>query len=152
MQIIGKNGLSGFIKILLMLVFAGGSVIFLGLPFLLKWYLTGFVYRSDAYAFLLVFLYFTGFFCLWIVYEMNKIFNTLNRKDPFRKDNVKSLERMSISSFIIGAAYVVKIICYNSFLTMIITMIFIILGLFLVVLAELFKQAVRFKEENELTI
>lgn len=153
MIILGEKGLSGYVKKLLDLVFFGGACIYLGLPVILKWYIEKLgVNSKDNYTFLLVLLYFTGLFCLGIVFEMRKIFNTLNRRDPFMMDNVTSLRRMSIGAFVISGAYVVKIIFFNSFLTVIIAMIFFIAGLFLVILAEVFKQAVEFKEENDLTI
>lgn len=153
MRIIDKRGLSGYVNILLHLVFAGGLGIMLTLPFLLDWYFGRLYFPAQrSFYFLLFFLYFTGAFCLWIVFEMIRIFKTLNRKNPFMMDNVTSLRRMAFAAFVIAAAYLLKIILFNSFLTMIITMIFIIAGLFLVILSEVFKQAVEFKEENDLTI
>ena len=67
-------------------------------------------------------------------------------------DNVKSLNRIGWSCFIIAAAYILKIFFYNSVLTVIITMVFIIAGLLSIVLAEVFRQAIAVKEENDLTI
>lgn len=153
MKILGEKSLSGFVKKLLDCVLLGGICIILGLPLILKWYMERLNTDGiEVYRFLLIFLYVTGIFCLWIVFEMTKIFKTLNRKNPFMMDNVKSLKRMSIGAFVIGAAYILKIFLYNSILTILITMIFFIAGLFLVILAEVFKQAVQFKEENDLTI
>jgi hypothetical protein len=153
MTILDEKGLSGFVKKLLDLVFLGGIAIFLGLPFVLKWYMAELDNTNNSnYYFLLFFLYFTGLFCLWIVFEMKKIFKTLNRKNPFMMDNVICLKRMSIGALTISGAYVIKIIFLNSVLTIIIAMIFLIAGLFLVILAEVFKQAVEFKQENDLTI
>lgn len=152
MPIIGANGLSGYVKKLLFLILIGGLLILLGLPWILKWYLGNFTVPHDTYIFLLIFLYFTGVFCLWIVYEMNRIFHTISRANPFQMDNVKSLNRIGLACFVICGAYIVKIFCYNSFLTIIIMMIFLIAGLFSIVLAELFRQAAQYKEENDLTI
>jgi hypothetical protein len=153
MIILGEKGLSGYVKKLLFLILVGGSLIILSLPLSLKWYIGEFRNNnSENYYFLLGLLYYSGIFCLWIVFEMNKIFKTLNRKNPFMMDNVVSLKKMSIAAFAIAVAYIIKIVFYNSFLTIIITMVFIIAGLFLIILAEVFKQAVEFKEENDLTI
>ncbi|MDP4179262.1 MAG: DUF2975 domain-containing protein [Bacillota bacterium] len=153
MTIIGKKSLASYLKIFLDLVFFGGLIIFIGLPFFLKWYVN--ILKSsyhENYYFLIVFLYFTGFFALYLFHEVRKVFKTLNRKNPFMMDNVISLKRISICCFIISFAYIIKIFFYNSILTMIITMIFIIGGLFIIVMAEVFKQAVEYKEENDLTI
>ena len=153
MAVLDKKGLSGFVGKLLDLVFIGGICIYIGLPTVLKLYLQTFQdNKREQYYFLLFFLYFTGLFCLWIIFEMQRIFKTLNRRNPFMMDNVISLKRMSTAAFIITAAYIIKIIFYTSLLTIVIAMIFIIAGLFLVILAEVFRQAVEFKEENDLTI
>ncbi len=153
MFILGEKGLSSIVKWILDLIFLGGLAICATLPFTLKWHIST-VYQppNENYYFLLGFLYIGGIFCLVLVYEMRKIFKTLNRKNPFMMDNVKSLNRIGRACFIIAAAYLVKIIFYNSFLTVIVTMVFIIAGLFAVVLAEVFRQAVIVKEENDLTI
>ncbi len=153
MAILGERGLSGIVKRLLDLVFIGGIGIYAGIPIVLKWYM-GFIYSrsSESYPFLMVFLYVTGLACLWAVYEIRKIFKTLNRMNPFMTDNVKSLNRLAVACFVMAAAYIVKIICYPSFLTVIVAMLSVIGGLFLVVLAEVFRQAVKAKEENDLTV
>lgn len=153
MTIIDEKGLSGILKKFLDLIFIGGACIYVLLPLVIKWYIRLLNQNNrENYYFILIFLYVTGLFCLLICHEMRKIFKTLNRRNPFMMDNAVSLKRVSICSFIISICYVVKIICYNSILTMVITMIFVILGLFLLVLSEVFKQAVEVKEENDLTI
>ena len=153
MLILGEKGLSGIVKLLLDLVFLGGLGILIALPFALRWYMNT-IYQSSSenYYFLLGFLYFTGIVCLVLVHEIRKIFKALNRRNPFMMDNVKSLNRIGGSCFIIAVAYIIKIFCYNSVLTAIITMVFVIAGLFAVVLAEVFRQAVQVKQENDLTI
>lgn len=153
MVILGEKGLSGLVKRILDLVFLGGLGILITLPYLLKWYMnTLYLTSSENYNFLLGFLYITGIVCLGLVNEIRKIFKTLNRRNPFMMDNVKSLNRIGGSCFIIAAAYILKVFFYNSVLTAIITMVFIIAGLFSVVLAEVFRQAIEVKQENDLTI
>jgi len=153
MKILDEKGLSGIFKRLLDIIFLGGIVIVLTLPFLLNWYmdyLHGYI--SEKYWFLLPFLYITGILALFIVNELRSIFKTLNRRYPFQKDNVKSFKRLSICCFAISFFYGVKIFVFNSFLTIILFMVFIIGGFFLLILAEIFRQAVIVKDENDLTI
>ncbi|NLL06505.1 MAG: DUF2975 domain-containing protein [Clostridiaceae bacterium] len=153
MQVLGEKGLSGAVKLLLDGVFIGGLAVFVSLPLSLK--LAFDLIKStfdENYYFLLVFFYLTGIFALKLVYEIRKIFKNLNKRNPFIIDNVKSLKSMSFSSFVISAAYGVKIVFYPSILTITLAMVFVILGLFLIVLAEVFHQAVIVKEENDLTI
>jgi hypothetical protein len=140
MKILAKNGLSGIVQRFIELMLIGAILIILGLPFVLKWYIS--LLRgntSELYAFLLPFLYVTGILAL-------------NRMDPFRMDNVKSFKTIAICCFLIAAAYVVKIFTFNSFLTIILFMVFVIGGFMLLILSEVFRQAVIVKEENDLTI
>ena len=154
MNILGENGLSGIVKRVLDLIFFGGIGLFISLPISVKWYLkiVDGITADSTYLLLLGLLIFTGFFALMIVNEMRKIFQTLNRRDPFMMDNVSSLNRIAFSSFLISFFYILKMIFLNSFFTVIITMVFIIAGFFTVILAEVFRQAVIVKEENDLTI
>ncbi|NLK87497.1 MAG: DUF2975 domain-containing protein [Clostridiaceae bacterium] len=153
MKILDRKGLSGIIQRFIELIFIGGILIILGLPFVLKWYI-GLLRgnTTELYAFLLPFLYVTGILAAIIVFELRKIFITLNRMDPFRMDNVKSFRTIAICCFIIAAAYVVKIFMFNSFLTIILFMVFVIGGFMLLILSEVFRQAVIVKQENDLTI
>lgn len=153
MTILGEKSISSILKILLDLILLGGLCIFIGLPFFLKWYfhiLAG--CNKENYYFLLVFLYFTGFFALWILHKVRKILKTLNRRNPFMLDNVISLKRISADCFVISFAYIIKTLCYNSVLTIVIFMVFIIGGFFIIIMAEVFKQAIEYKEETDLTI
>lgn len=153
MIILDQKGFSGIVKHILDLIFIGGIGILLSLPIALKWYL-GLLYTrtSENYYFLFVFLLVTGIFALAVVNEIRKLLKNLNKKNPFIIDNVKSLNRIAISCLLIAACYVIKIIFYNSFLTIIVTMVFIITGFFSIILAEVFRQAVVVKQENDLTI
>ncbi len=154
MNILGEKSLSSLVKCILDLIFIGGIMILLSLPISLKWYL-GYSYlgfNMDIYYFLLVLLVITGILALVIVYEIRKIFYTLKRKNPFVLENVKSLKHMGIASFLISFAYIFKIIFYNSFMTVIVLMVFVIAGFFSIILAEVFRQAVVYKEENDFTV
>ncbi|WP_010630366.1 DUF2975 domain-containing protein [Sporolactobacillus vineae] len=153
MKILDQNGLSGLVNGLLHLILLGGAVIFVSLPWSVKWYMNVLPYESsENYAFLLAFFAITGLFALTIVYELIRIFRTLNRHDPFQWDNVHSLRKIAVASFLIAAGYIVKMIFFNSFLTVILVMVFVIAGFFSIILAEVFRQAVIVKEENDLTI
>lgn len=153
MKILDEKGLSGLVGRLLEGVMLGGIVIIIALPFLLKWYM-GIIFSStsERYWFLLPFLYLSGFIALFILYQIRKVFKTLSHNNPFRMDNVKSFKRIAAASFAIAVLYLVKVIFFNSFLTMILAMVFIIAGLFSIVIAEVFHQAAIVKEENDLTI
>lgn len=154
MKIIGEKSLASVVKILLDLIFLSGIGVLLSLPISVRWYLA-YVHgnrNEKIYYFLLILLAVTGILALGIVREIRKIFNTLNGKDPFIIENVKSLKYMGIFSFLIAFCYVTKILFLNSFFTIIIFMIFVIAGFFSIILAEVFRQAVEVKMENDYTI
>ena len=154
MRIVGQKSLSSFVKSMLDLILIGGVGIFLTLPVSLKWYsaITFENISSDIYWFLLVLLYVTGAFAIFIVYEIRRIFKSLDGNNPFIMENVKSLNKMGVYSFLISLCYTSKIIFFNSIATMIIVMIFVIAGFFSIILAEVFRQAVETKQENDLTV
>lgn len=153
MIILEQRGFSGLVKHILDLIFVGGIGILLSLPIALKWYM-GLMYTrsSENYNFLLGFLFITGILALAVVNEIRNLLKNINKRNPFIRANVKSLNRIAVSCLLIAACYVIKILFYNSFLTIIITMVFIITGFFSIILAEVFQQAVIVKEENDLTI
>lgn len=153
MRILDEKGLTGVVGHLLEVVMFGGAAILIGLPVLLKWILKVlYVSTGEKYWFLLPFLYITGLLAFIILIQTRKVFKTLSRKNPFMMDNVKSFKWISRASFAIAFMYVIKVIFFNSFLTMILAMVFVIAGLLSIVIAEVFYQAVIVKEENDLTI
>ncbi len=156
MKIIGKKGLSGLVEWMVSLIFIGGICIWLSLPWLLPWVIElikpQYAYDNSFFGFMIVFLYITGILALHIVYKVKSFFHSININNPFIYENVKALKTMGYASFIISLCYLIKIIYYPTILTIIVTMIFIIAACFCIVLAEVFRQAVDTKNENDLTI
>lgn len=153
MLILGKNGLSGLVKYMLEMIFGGGTLILVSLPVTLRWCFDSYPWASrENYTFLLVFLFITGLLCLTIIRELRKMLITLNDREPFRRENVISLKRIAMLALIISFAYIIKVIFYPSFFTIVVTMVFLIMGLFALILSEIFKQAIEVKEENDLTV
>jgi hypothetical protein len=151
--ILGAKGLSGVVKYVFDLTFLLGALVLLTLPFSLKMCFDNYIWTEGEYFwFLFFFLEFTGILGLAIIYELRKMFQQINKNEPFVRQNVTSLKKIAGLALLIAAAYVVKIIFYISFLTIIIAIAFVIFGLSGLVFSEVFRQAVRFKEENDLTI
>ncbi|WZL72986.1 DUF2975 domain-containing protein [Clostridiaceae bacterium 35-E11] len=156
MKVLGKHGMSGFVEWIIYGIFIGGMGIWLSLPWSLPWVIKTIKpqYANDNafFYFMLVFLYITGVFALWIVWEIKKFFRSINQNTPFIYENVDAFKKIGYCSFIIACCYIVKIITYPTILTIVITMIFMIAGCFGIVVAEVFRQAVDAKCENDLTI
>jgi len=88
---------------------------------------------------------------LWIVWEMILMLRSIP-KDPFVMRNVSALNRIGIIMLGISALFFAKLLFYITFLTMVSGILLLIFGVFAFTLSSLFKQAVIYKEENDLTI
>ena len=80
------------------------------------------------------------------------MFDTLKQNNPFVVENVKHLKICSIWSFLISIEYIIGAFVTKSVFSIIVIGVFIIAWLGLYILSELLKQAIEYKEENELTI
>ena len=148
-----NNKLTGFVKLLVDVIFIAGILIFLSLPVSLKYLFENvFDTGNENYVFLLVFLYITGALSLLIVWEGKKILGRLHRRNPFVSENVTSFKRVAYYSFLIAIAFAVKVAFFITILTVVVTFVFSLAGLFSLTLSQVFAQAVAVKEENDLTI
>lgn len=151
MKITGKNSLSNIIKIGLEIIFILGIIIVLLLPIWLKKYCE-YINQSLEYFPALILLYISGIPGLIIVREFIKMFNTLKENNPFILKNVKYLRICSICSLIITLEYMIGIFITKSVFSIVVVGVFTVAWLGLYILSELLKQAIEYKEENELTI
>lgn len=94
-----------------------------------------------------------------VVYQFIKLFRSLKEEKPFVEENAKALQVSSICSAIIATFYLP--LCVLSILEQEITLIvftstifliFVVAWIGLAILSLLFKQAVEYKKENDLTI
>jgi hypothetical protein len=134
-------------------MFVSGIIVMATVPFTLK--LAGLYYQSELtkyYGFMLVILIGSGVSGLLILWELRRMMRTVLNKNCFVRENVASLKRMGIISVIVALLYVTKIFVVPSPATFVIILTFFIAGLFSEVLACVFREAVRYKEENDLTI
>lgn len=143
------------LRLALYLVFAGGVFLIVTLPVFLDDYIRVF---HDAYAvnagyrkFILCFLMVAGTLGVWIVGEIIGMLRTIG-SDPFVLRNVNALKRMGFVAITTAALFLLKCFVYVTLLTLAFGILMLICSLFAFTLAGLFAQAVRFKEENDLTI
>ena len=93
-----------------------------------------------------------GALCMGILMAGLRILRSIRRGEPFSPRNAGSLRAAALFSFGLAALFVVKMVLWPSLLTAVCVAVFVLFGLFLLVLSELFREAARIKEENELTI
>lgn len=98
----------------------------------------------------MVFLSGTG--CSYILFNLKQMYKSLLVGNPFTDKNVRHFRKMAVTCIIISAMYIAKCFVLFTLATLVIAVIFIVGFLFCVTLKDLFKQAINYKTENELTI
>jgi len=148
-----KKSIVHFItKICVDVLFYVGIVCCLLVPFSSNWLVRYFNFQGKTTTPMIIVLLLSGSACVYILYQLKTIFKTLLVGNPFIGANVTSLRKIAVSSFLISIIYIIK--CFFSFTisTVVIIAIFIIASLFCLTLKDLFKQAINYKEENDLTV
>ena len=99
------------------------------------------------YAMLLV----CGGIALWILIELAAVLKTVD-SDPFVERNAAAFMRMGIAAEVAGLVVFVKCFFMLTVMTAVCALVMILSGLFALTLGMVFKRAVEYKRENELTI
>jgi hypothetical protein len=160
----GKISLASFLKISLdIMIFIGIITYFITS----KQALTGKTIDTTSGKFIVTYILFIigRISIILILFNLRKIVNSLIKVTPFIRDNVICLKRISLLCFAVSFCYALNFIIngqYKNFSiayidstgihTDIEFLIFFFAGWFILILSEVFKQAVEVKEENEFTI
>lgn len=154
MKYIGKKSMAYFVRLLLQVIMGITIIVLIALPWIINEYLAFIRLFINDYArtVLLIVLYPCGISALIVENELRKMFNSLVDKDPFIQRNVRSLNTMGISMLVILVMLIVKVLTLNSIMTMLLCIASGILAIFCFILADVFNQAVVYKEEHDLTI
>lgn len=155
MKINGEKGLGNILKVFLEVCFYIGIVILILLPFALK--KTGTDFKISAFI-----IYPNGIVLLVIARQFIKLFNSLKENNPFCENNIRILKNTSRISLIGALLWVIDLCAHivlkgsdNIIVVLTLTfmsILFIGVSIALFILSELFKEAVNYKRENELTI
>ena len=115
---------------------------------------------SIIYSMLIV--YPNGGLMLGISYQFYKMFDSLEKKEPFTMKNVKILQTTGYLSFIMSALWLLDLllmilVIHNTYINYILVLLFLMIlffgvGIALWTLSLLLHQATEYKEENDLTI
>ena len=71
---------------------------------------------------------------------------------PFVLDTVRRLRAGGVASLLLAAFYLTTIFWVTKLYMLIVMVVFLVIGLLLLVLAQMIQQAITFKEENDMTI
>ena len=154
--------LNNFVKAILDFCFYIGLVAVIVVPFLLKHAVqlalqvlgetTEYTAINDHYWYAVVSIMLVGIAALLILYELRKMMKTVIDDDCFVDANVKSLYRMGTYAFVVTVIKLLRCFVYFTPSAIVIAGVFLFAGLFSKVLARVFDKAVRYKQENDLTI
>ena len=148
-----ENRIIIFTKYLLNVMFYTGILVVVSLPYTLK--MAGKYYSADFkehYISMLIIFLISGVCGLIIVFQLKKMMGTVADKNCFVDNNTKSLKLMGKAAFVIAVFFILKLFILPTPATFIIILTFFIAGLFSYVLSFVFSEAIRYKEENDLTI
>ena len=143
-----KDRLTLFTKYLLDVLFYAGIVVTVTLPLGIRFYGKYDSYFGQHWLRLTILFGISGIFALILLQELRKMFKTVLNGDCFIRENVQSLKRMGICSFCIA----LRLFLYLTPAVLITILVFVIAGLFSLVLSRVFDTAVTYKLENDLTI
>lgn len=154
MNFIGTRTFSKFVKIILDLFFVATIGFLVFSPKFATLFLQVRFMKETNYAVTTIssIFIFSSLAVLFVLHELRRIFKSINSSTPFTEANVKSLFRMGVASFLLALFFIFKSFVLQSLLTYVVILILIIAGCFSWVLSEVFRDALRVKEENDLTI
>jgi len=147
-----KNPIVKITKYLLDFMFYTGVVVCAAIPWLFQ--LAGKFFRifREYYIPYSIIFMLSGVFALIILWNLRKMFETVLRENPFVKENVVSLKHMGVCAFVIAALMAIRLLFIVTPAALVLVAVFLIAGLFSIVLSLVFDQAVTYKLENDLTI
>ena len=169
MKITGNRSISSMIKIFLIILFAICIAAIIAVPtFIEKQGTESFksMILDEPLGTTIIVIYLSGIPALIMLYQFIRIFSSLEKGEVFNRKIENRFLITSICSIIIGIIYGINIFIipnkikhfeYSTIITLVffsivIAMIFLILGIGLIVLKEIYKTAIDNKEENDLTI
>lgn len=147
-----KDKLTLFTKFLLDFMFYAGIVVIVTLPLSIRFYGRFNSYFAENYYSLCLLFFLSGIFAVLILQQLRKMFCSVLNDDCFIRENVESLNKMSIYSFFIAVITACRLFLYLTPAVFVVILVFVIAGLFSRVLAKVFDRAISYKLENDLTI
>jgi len=137
-----------------LVIFILGIIITATLPFGLQKLLTFWDRPIDDWLYRngLIVLYPVGILAIIAVWNMYLLMRNVNQQQPFIMDNAKRIKRIATICVVEALLFFAAIFMMQSATMLIISIAVAVFSCYLFVMGKLFKQAVLFKEENDLTV
>lgn len=145
-------GIARFTKILLDILFYAGIAVTVSVPWTMRWAARFYPSFAERIALHTALFLLAGAGAVLILFELRRILATVLADDCFVRGNVRSLRRMAYYAFAIAALMAVRLAVIFTPGMLAIVCVFLLAGLFSLVLAQVFDRAVSYKQDNDLTI
>ncbi|AEY68121.1 DUF2975 domain-containing protein [Clostridium sp. BNL1100] len=153
-QILGKRGLSQLMEVLCTVFQVFGVILIASLPWTLNYYLLlkNTTVEPRIYYSMMVLLVISGICAFTILIQAKKVLHNINSKSPFTFDTANRIKYISYLCLPVALAYIIGIFFIPSVFVILVGLTFLFLAACIFIIAELFYQAVKYKQENDLTI
>ncbi|PYG87137.1 hypothetical protein LY28_02271 [Ruminiclostridium sufflavum DSM 19573] len=153
-QVLGLKNLSRIMEVSCTVFQILGTVFVLSLPWTLNFYL---LYKNSyvegrIYYSMIILLFISGICGFIILHHAKKVLHNINIKNPFSLDTANRIKYISYWCLPIAFIYLIAIIFIPSAFIILVGLTFLFLAACIFIIAELFYQAVNYKQENDLTI
>lgn len=150
----GTKNLGRALEMLCAVCMAAGAAVVATLPWSLRWYLTHYhaSLPEGVYPSMLTLLAISGVCAFIILGYGRRILHDISLGDPFTPRTARRFKAIAAWCLPIAGAYLGGVFFLPSAFVVMVGLAFAFLAVLLFLLAELFAQAARFKQENDLTI
>lgn len=100
----------------------------------------------------LIALIVSGVMAMLILWQARAILHIINKGNPFVREIVKRLRVIGVECLVLAAFYFISVFVVTKFFMVVVFVTFSVVGMVLFVFAQIFEQAINFKEENDMTI
>lgn len=148
------NALSIVSLVLLSGIIVTGVLVYVNLPTVVDLYIdhSNVEIAQRTYNIMLPVLYCVGVPIIGILAAAWLLMLNVAKGKPFVRANVIFLRVMSLLSLISGLIFILPIFLLTSIYPIILFVVFVLLAIIGLVFADLFRVAIKYREENELTI
>lgn len=138
--------------LLLNIIFVLSILCTIVMPFSGRFINSYYHYSSSQLTFFIAVVTLSGVFSVFLLYNLKSLYKTFADNAPFITKNIKLLNYISLCCGGITVCYVIKCIFLFTPAALMIVLMFGMCVLLVISLRDIFKKAVEYKEENDLTI
>jgi uncharacterized membrane protein YfcA len=153
-NILGNKGLSHIMEISCTVFQALGTLLVISLPWTINYYLIlkNNNVQPELYYSLIIILFCSGICGFCILHHLKKVLHNVNSKNPFTYDTARRIKFISYWCLPVALIYLIAVFFIPSAFAILVSLTFLFLSACIFIIAELFYQAINYKQENDLTI